>query len=300
VAELRSVRVEDISIPEVRVSSILDDEQRALLKSTVQTVGVIQDIVVRELPGGKYELTSGRSRLRELVEQGHTEITVKVTQTDEKTGLIMNIVENVARGTYDYVSVSQAIRKLKQLGATPEELDRVFPWTRSYIAFLEGLQDLPEDVQMAIKEKKLTPTHVRLSLDLPTPYEVHDGLRSAVIHGWNTETFKIFVQNRVQQIEGAKKTAAAMGTEPTIPAAKPVELVQYQQCLLCGYKVPREKVTTQLVCEGCTQLVKYITSQLGDPDKAMSVVYNALIRYFGQPPSQTPAVAEATAGSSQE
>ena len=253
------------------------------MKSTIQEVGVIQDPVVRPLPDGSYELISGRSRIIELVSQGAKEIQVKVIEASEATSLIMNIVENVARGTYDYVSISKAIRKLLKLGHTLEDLEKVFPWRKRWIKFIEDLQDLPEDVVEAITTRKITPSHVQLALHLPTPHEVHSGLRTTITHEWDTGIFKTFVNNRVQQISRARKEASAKGVVPIIPVANPQLLVQYKQCLLCGYQKPSDKVNVQLVCETCRDISSYVTANLGSDPEVLQTIYAALQGYFGQP-----------------
>lgn len=298
--ELRTVGIDRIRIPDVRVNSILDEEQRALLASTVQQIGVVQDIVVRSVGVNEYELVAGKSRLEALKAQGLTETQVKVIDANEKLGLIMNIVENVARGSYDYISIAQAVRKLRQLGTLSEELEKIFPWRKRWIEFLEGLQDLPDDVVQAIQEGKVTPTHVQIALNLPTPIEIHDGLRTVVNLGWDTATFKIFVQNRVDQISRAREEASAKGQEPEIPAALPDELIRYKQCLVCGYKKPAETVTIQLICEPCIQLTKYITDQLGPAENAIQTVYQALQIYFGSRPTAQSAPAPTPPGPSRE
>jgi ParB/RepB/Spo0J family partition protein len=284
-AELKVIKIEKIRIPDVRVSSMLDDEQRALLRSTIREIGVVQDIIVRGTPDGAYELVAGKSRLEALKAQGLTETQVKVIGADEKLALIMNITENVARGSFEYISIAQSIRKLRELGSSLEELEKIFPWRRRWIEFLEGLQDLPDDVIHFIKAGELTPTHVQVALNLPTPIEIHDGLRTAKNLGWDTGTFKIFVQNRVDQIARAKSEAEAKGGEAEIPAALPEELIKYKQCLVCGYKKPAETVTVQLICEPCVQLTKYITDQLGPAENAIQTVYQALQIYFGLRPA---------------
>lgn len=58
-AELKVVPLEKVRIPDVRVSSVLDPEQRALLASTIREIGVVQDIVVRMIGPEEYELVAG-------------------------------------------------------------------------------------------------------------------------------------------------------------------------------------------------------------------------------------------------
>lgn len=278
--ELKTVRLDDMVIPEIRVSSVLNEEQRALLQSTIKEVGVIQDIVVRPLPNEKFEVIAGKSRLEQLRALGFKEVQVKVVGADEKLARIMNIIENVARGSYDYISISRQIRELKKLGTSLEELERIFPWKRRWIEFIEELQDLPDDVTMAISEKTITPTHVMLAANLPTPHETHDGLRTAINLRWDTGTFKTYVQNRVEQIEKAHSEAAAKGVEPEIPMPVPQELIQYLMCNVCGYKKPRQEISMQYICEECRELAKYISDVLGPDVDHKNVVYAAMQAYF--------------------
>jgi len=58
--ELKTVPLEKIRIPDIRVSSVLDPEQKALLASTIREVGVVQDIIVRDLGQGEFELVAGK------------------------------------------------------------------------------------------------------------------------------------------------------------------------------------------------------------------------------------------------
>lgn len=297
-AELKTVALEKIRVPDVRVSSVLNEDQRALISSTVKEIGLVQDIVVRDLGSGEYELVAGKSRLEELLKLGVTEREVKVIGADEKLALIMNITENVARGSYEYISVAKAIRKLRSLGVTDEELERIFPWSRRWIRFVEDLQDLPGDVQEGVRTKKLTPTHIQLALNLPTPEEVHSGLRTAMTHEWDTGIFRTFVTNRVEQIARAKQKAEELGTEPEIPAPDPSQLIRYKMCTLCGYQKKAEEITTQLVCNSCIKLIKYITGQIGPPEEAIQDVYAALKAYYGMRESYSPSSPGSTAGPS--
>jgi len=280
-AELRTIDLKTVRIPDVRVSSILNPEQQALLSSTIQAVGTVQDIVVREIGESKYELVAGKSRLQDILAKGYTEWPVKVITATEKLALIMNIVENLARGTYEYISVSQAIRKLRNMGASWEELEGIFPWKHRWLEFIDGLQDLPDDVVEALRARKITPTHVQVALNLPTPVEVHGGLRTAITHEWDTGIFKTFVQNRVDQIADAHREAAAKGLPPEIPPPLPEQLIKYKMCLVCGYRKPAEEITVQLICDGCRQLAKYVKDVVGPNEDAMQVVYRAMQAYHG-------------------
>ena len=276
--------IDAIKIPEVRASSKLTPEQLAFFKATVEAVGVVQDPVVRSVSPGVYELVAGKTRLEELRARGETEISVKLIDADERTATFMHLAENVARGSVDPVSVAKVMAKLRAGGTSIGDLARVLGKSETWVRRTLALLDLPEEYQQAIKDAKLTPTHVYLACKMPTPYEVDDALRTALTHGWNTSIFETFVNNRIAQLEAAKQAAAEKGVEYAPPPVEPEKLISYKQCLLCGYRVPADQIQVQLVCDGCQELAAYITSQLGPWEKCRDVVFSALQLYFGQRP----------------
>jgi len=277
------IPIELIDIPDVRVSSILDEEQKAWLEATIKSMGVIQDPVVRKKPDGRYELIAGKSRITKLKELGVEKVRCKVLEVDDLTALKMNVIENVARGGWDYISLARAIKKMMDLGASMDEICKTFGRSPTWVRRTLVLLELPEEIQQAIKEGKLTPTHVYIAGRLPTPYEVHDALLTALRLGWSTSVLETYVENRLYEIEQAKKQAQITGGPVEIPQAEPEKLIQYKMCTLCGYRYPSEKVLVQMVCEDCMDLVKYIRDMLGPGRDPLQTIYQALQLYFSQP-----------------
>jgi len=284
-SETVKVPVAKIVVPEVRASSRMTPDQLEFFKATVSQVGVVQDPVVRALPDGVFELVAGKSRLEELKARGEAEILCKVLHTDEKTALIMHLAENVARGTVDVISVAKVMDKLKNQGSSVEDLAKVLGKSETWIRRTLQLLDLPDVYQDALKDNRITPTHVYLAARMPTTFEMDSALQTALNLGWNTSIFETYVNNRVAEIEAAKQKAAEMGVAPEIPPAQPEQLVKYKQCLVCGYQKPAETVTIQLVCKDCLDLCRYLVQMLGAPEEAIKTVYSALQTYFGTPQS---------------
>lgn len=275
--------IDAIRIPDVRASSKFTPEQLEFFKATVDAFGVVQDPVVRSTGPGEYELVAGKTRLEELKARGETEISVKLIDADERTAMFMHLAENVARGSVDPVAVAKVMQKLKSTGTPISELSKVLGKSETWVRRTLALLELPEEYQGAIADGRLTPTHVYLAARMPTPYEVDDALRTALTHKWNTSIFETFVTNRLAQLQAAKKAAVEKGVEYTPPPAEPEKLISYVQCLVCGYRVPREKTSVQIVCEGCRELAAYITTQLGPWEKCKETVFTALQLYFGSP-----------------
>jgi len=288
------IPIELIDIPDVRVSSILDDEQKAWLEATIKSMGVIQDPVVRKKPDGRYELIAGKSRITKLKELGVEKVRCKVLEVDDLTALKMNVIENVARGGWDYISLARAIKKMMDLGASMDEICKTFGRSPTWVRRTLVLLELPEEIQEAIRAGKLTPSHVYIAGRLPTPYEVHDALLTALRLGWSTSVLETYVENRLYEIEQAKKEAQITGGPVEIPRPEPEKLIQYKMCTLCGYRYPSEKVLVQMVCEDCMDLVKYIRDMLGPGRDPLQTIYQALQLYFSQPRQLRPPEPQAT------
>jgi hypothetical protein len=186
--------------------------------------------------------------------------------------------------------------KLHGQGSSIEELSKVLGKSETWVRRTLQLLDLPDVYQAALKDNRLTPTHVYLAAKMPTSYEMDSALQTALNLAWNTSIFETYVNNRLAEIEAAKQKAAEMGVAPEIPPAQPEQLIKYKQCLVCGYQKPVEDVTIQLVCSGCIDLCKYITSQLGPSEDALQTIYSALQIYFGQRPKGSPQPKATTTG----
>jgi len=276
---LKRIKIQDIVIPKVRANSRLTEEQLAWFKATVQKYGVLQPILVRELPDGKYELLAGKTRLTELKNQGAEYVDAIVIQADDKDALMMHLAENLARGQTDPISVAKVMQKALDSGATLEELAQITGHSKQWVKFYLSLLELPEVYQKALSEGKLTVTHIREALRLPTVEEIDAALSTALQLGWNAAVLKQYVENRLLEYQKAEEQYQSTGVYEPPPPPEPERLISYRQCMCCRKMVPTEKIRLPTICEDCFQLAQYCVSQLGDPRKAMETIYQALTHY---------------------
>jgi len=275
-----SVRIERIPIdrlivPDIRVSAKFTDEQRAMLKSTIQRLGVIQDPVVRPLPDGKYEVSAGAHRIKELREQGATEIDCKVVDVDTRTSIEMNITENLARGSYDPMEVSQQLNNYLQHGGTIDDLVKLTGHSREWVEKYLSLIKLPERCQDALSKGTLRIGHIEEAFRLDREEEIYSALQTAVIHRWPTTVLRNYVNNRLAELEAVEE-ARRMGLQPPeVPPPRP-ELADFADCFGCKRKVIRRDLRLPQLCNECWSLLTYCTSQLGEPRDAMQRIYNAV------------------------
>lgn len=270
------VKVEDIVVPEVRASSRLTPEQHAFFEGTVEKFGVLQDILVRPLGAGKYELIAGKTRLEKQVKNGAVDVDVKVIEADSKDALLMHLAENYARGTVEPISTAKVIEKALDQGSSFEEIAAIFNHKPEWVKFMVGLLKLPPVYQKALQEGRIKTTHVREALRLPDLREADAALTASITHGWNTAVMHHYVNNRLAEYQAAQQRSQATGVTVPPPPPDAERLVKYGQCLVCGQMVPREDIHLPAVCGGCYELAKYVTSQCGTGEEGMQRIYKAL------------------------
>jgi ParB family transcriptional regulator, chromosome partitioning protein len=142
-----------------------DESALAELADSIRARGVLQPIVVRALPGGRYELLAGERRLRAARIAGLESIPAVVREADERGRLEIALAENMARVDLNPVEEARACAMLvDDLGLTKEELGRRVGRSRVAISNLIRLLDLPEEALELIERGDLSEGHGRAIL----------------------------------------------------------------------------------------------------------------------------------------
>jgi ParB family transcriptional regulator, chromosome partitioning protein len=142
-----------------------DESALAELADSIRARGVLQPIVVRALPGGRYELLAGERRLRAARSAGLESIPAVVREADERGRLEIALAENMARVDLNPVEEARACAMLvDDLGLTKEELGRRVGRSRVAISNLIRLLDLPEEALELIERGDLSEGHGRAIL----------------------------------------------------------------------------------------------------------------------------------------
>ena len=129
-------------------------------------MGCLQPVVVRRVDD-RYQLIAGERRLRAAKQAGWTDVPVNIIEADDRQTAELAIVENLQRKDLNPLEKAASFQRyLEQYGCTQEELAGRLKLDRSTIANLIRLLELPEPVQDAVRQGKITPGHARALLPL--------------------------------------------------------------------------------------------------------------------------------------
>ncbi len=146
-----------------------DEDALDELAASLKASGLIQPIVVRP-KGGAYEIVAGERRWRAAQRAQLHDVPVLVrTLTDAET-IELAIVENVQRQDLNAIEEAEAYQRLiKEYGHTQDALGRIVGKSRSHIANLLRLLDLPPTVREALADGRLSMGHARALITAADP-----------------------------------------------------------------------------------------------------------------------------------
>ncbi|BAK68577.1 chromosome partitioning protein ParB [Sphingobium sp. SYK-6] len=139
-----------------------DEQALDELAESIRARGVIQPIIVRPVAGGRYQIVAGERRWRAVQKAQLHEIPAIVRDFSEAETLEIALVENIQREDLNPIEEAQAYRRLiDQFQHSQDALARIVGKSRSHIANLMRLLDLPDDVQDLVMGGQLSMGHGR-------------------------------------------------------------------------------------------------------------------------------------------
>lgn len=143
------------------------------LAASIRTKGVIQPLIVRRRGTQDYEIVAGERRWRAAQMAQLHDLPVIIKELTDSEVLEIALIENIQRADLNAVEEALAYRQLMdRFGHTQEKMAEALSKSRSHIANLLRLLQLPDDVLGYIREGKLTAGHARALITTANPAEL--------------------------------------------------------------------------------------------------------------------------------
>jgi len=173
-------------------------EELTELANSIHNNGLLQPLLVRVAPGQEdvWELVAGERRLRAVTQLGWNDVPCWVRTVDDRTLLVLALVENLQRESLGPLEEAEGYRALaERFGFTQGDIAEAVGKDRSTVANTIRLLQLPASVKRLLAEGALSAGHARPLLALEDPVRSAELARRAVAEGWS-----------VRQMEDAVKT----------------------------------------------------------------------------------------------
>lgn len=177
------------------------------LAESLKARGVLQPLIVRPHPrdDGLYQIVAGERRWRAAQMAQLHELPVIIRDLTDTEVLEVAIIENIQRADLNAIEEAASFRQLMdRFGHTQERLAEALNKSRSHIANLLRLLNLPDQVQDLVKEGKLSAGHARALVTVPDAAQL---ARKVIEKGLSVRETEDLVRRQSQPQVAASKPA---------------------------------------------------------------------------------------------
>lgn len=147
--------------------SHFEEQALAELSDSIKQHGIIQPVTVRKMGYDRFQLISGERRFRASQLAGLETVPAYVRVANDQAMLEMALVENIQRENLDAIEIAISYKRLiDECSLTQEQLSEKVSKQRSTVTNYLRLLKLPAEVQLGIREKKISMGHARALINV--------------------------------------------------------------------------------------------------------------------------------------
>ena len=199
--DLRMMTVSQLVPGKYQPRSQMDSESLQELADSIKAQGLMQPILVREIPGG-HEIIAGERRWRAAQLAGLSEVPVLVREVADDAVAAMALIENIQREDLNAIDEAHGLQRLiQEFGMTHEAVAQSVGKSRAAVSNLLRLLNLSRPVQDMLVAGLIEMGHARALLPL------HAGAQRELAHEIETKGLSVReVERRVARLKEAPAT----------------------------------------------------------------------------------------------
>jgi len=186
------------------------------LADSIRAQGVVQPVVVRPLPGGRYELIAGERRWRAAQMADLHDIPAVVRDVPDQAAMAMGLIENIQRDDLNPLEEASALQRLlDEFGLTHQDVAEAVGKSRATVTNLLRLLELNEDVKAALEARQLEMGHARALLGLRGGAQ-SEAARLVVQKGLSVRETEALVRRLLERAEHPPAARSQVRLDPDI------------------------------------------------------------------------------------
>ena len=232
----REIPLDHIDRNPFQTRSQMNEEQLAELAASITANGVVQPILVRPLPNGRFQLIAGERRWRASELAGKTTVPAILRQVSDEQAMEITIVENLQRADLNPMEQARAYERLsREFHMTQEQMAVRTGKDRATVANFLRLLRLPATVQARVESGELSFGHARTLLAFEHAEEIEKAAQRIAALSLSVRQTENYVQGLIHPEKSAKKDP-----KPAPPIDPNVREVQDRLQRALGLKVQIE------------------------------------------------------------
>jgi len=231
---ITEVQLDEIEVNPFQPRSHFDQTALEELAESIRVHGIIQPITIRRLADHQYQLISGERRFQASKLAGLKAIPVYLRSANDQQMLEMALIENIQRENLNAIEIALSYQRLmSECNLRQEELGDRVGKNRSTVTNYLRLLKLPPDIQIAVRDNKLSMGHARAIINVENADQQLYIFKKAIGEELSVRKVEELVRELSQksQSEGEKAAPAAA------PASREIAQLQSKLSSYFGTRV---------------------------------------------------------------
>ena len=188
------------------------DASIAELADSIRKHGLLQPIIAEPAGNDEFIIVAGERRFRAAGRAGLTEVPVIVRSVSSEKRLQLSLIENIQREDLNPMEEAMAYQSLMDLaGSTQEQVAEAVGKNRSTVANALRLLRLPESMQAAVRDGRISAGHARSLLAVTDERARRTLFDRIVVEGLSVRQTELAVQELSESRKVARKKSKASG-----------------------------------------------------------------------------------------
>lgn len=152
-----------------------DEDALERLADSVKQFGVLQPILLKSRDDGNYDIIAGERRFIAAQRAGLSDIPALIVAFEGLEALEVALIENLQREDLNPIEEAYGYQRiLDEHGQSADQLAKAIGRSRSHVANMTRLLQLPEIIQAAVRDGALSMGHARALINAKEPEALAD------------------------------------------------------------------------------------------------------------------------------
>ncbi len=230
----REIPIDMIDPNPYQTRSRIDEGKLEELARSIEANGVVQPIIVRPQPDGRFQLIAGERRWRASEKAGKVTVPAILRNVSDEQAMEMTIIENLQRADLNPIEQATAYGRLgRDFKMTQEQMALRTGKDRATVTNFLRLLRLPADVQQKVESGELSFGHAKILLGLDSTEAMSKAAARVLAMDMSVRQTEAYVQGAINP----EKRAADIARKTGEPLDANVRAVQLQLERELGLKV---------------------------------------------------------------
>jgi len=215
------IALEQIDRNPMQTRTQFDAAKLKELAMSIAATGVVQPVVVKAMPNGRYQLIMGERRWLASQDAGKATIPAIVSEATDVQAMEMTIVENLQRADLNPMEQARAYQRLSlDFKMTQEQMAVRTGKDRASVTNFLRLLKLPKGIQEKVEAGLLTFGHARALLGLEEEAAILNAAQKVIALGMSVRQTESYVQGLLNPEAREQKEKAVVAQDPNVKAAE--------------------------------------------------------------------------------